>query len=134
MTTAGRRAGDGMSATDMPAFVDWRIAVCPVHELAFNGEEAECPDCADERMIRELGPLPPNRRAKRLQFICPFCGSHSTRRESCSRYRCGRQSGLYPRAVLNRCAQCGHRTKYPVFCTRYECRKVAGTKYMYLRR
>lgn len=32
---------------------------------------------------------------------------------------------------VNRCANCGSKTKYPKYCTSYACRKVAGTVSMY---
>jgi hypothetical protein len=35
---------------------------------------------------------------------------------------------------VNRCANCGGKTKYPKYCTAYACRKVAGTQSMYNRR
>lgn len=120
-----------MGAIDMPAFVDWRIAVCPVHGVRFNAEDAECPECVEDRWKERAARTPPHRWAGLMRFTCPFCGSKSIRKESCSKYVCGRQSGLYPRANLNRCRNCGCRTKYPTYCTHYECRKVAGTRYMY---
>lgn len=122
-----------MSATDVPVFVDWRIATCPAHGVRFNAEEAQCSECAFEYRARIAAAIPVIRIDRRMKFTCPFCGSKSMREESCSRYRCGVQSGLYPRSNLNRCRHCGRKTKYAAYCTRYECRTVAGTRYMYRR-
>lgn len=118
----------------MPHFIDWRIAACPVHHLRFNAEEAVCPDCVYAARSKPLSPAPRilHRWAGRMIFRCPFCGSKSIRRASCSRYACRVQSPISsPRKNLARCENCGHRTKYPRFCTSYPCRKVAEVQGIY---
>jgi hypothetical protein len=34
---------------------------------------------------------------------------------------------------VNRCVNCGGKTKYPKYCTRFRCRQKAGTAGMYYR-
>ena len=37
----------------------------------------------------------------------------------------------YRPTLVNRCNNCGSRTKYPEYCTKYVCRQKAGTQSMY---
>jgi hypothetical protein len=40
-------------------------------------------------------------------------------------------SGWLKQQVVNHCANCGGKTKYPKYCTKYPCRQKAGTESMY---
>jgi hypothetical protein len=46
-----------------------------------------------------------------------------------------RKAGFYqPSQQLNRCINCGGKTKYGPYCTKYRCRQLAGTAGMYNKR